>query len=566
MKNVATWKKAVLITALMLVAALAARGIHALTKQEWHIDEGITLMLTNGNWMPGLDMANHDEWLTGADMRQQTMSARINSRAVPEIGKIVEATAADVHPPLYYWLFAIARKIMPERDGIPAGYALNACFFAISLLIFSWIAWKAFPDAIVFACSLGIFALSSATVSLTVFLRMYELLQMLCLAFLAGAWAILFPARRGLTGGGSVAGADSSSRAGRAGVWIGIVTLFFTTFFGLITQYYFIFFALPVCAFALVWLIIDRRPADLLWSVLAVAVAGYLAYKFFPTMGEHLTRSYRAKQSIQNISGVFSLHWLESLVLYVLIVGNCLVPLAGLAALAILIVASRRAVSRAADVGAKPVSQTVARSGKVKAFLASLTGESPESARGRRAITPAVALFLLVFFVTFFIIAFSAPYRTARYVVSFSAAYTLAFVLLAVRLLPVRMARLLLAIVAVAVAAHGILPSTRCDFHEDYYLGDDTSFMRDGKPLILMGSPDGTWKTPLVYLNIPDDKRIYSTRAALDADVTGRLRAIARSSGEDEAWALVCDYIGTEPRFEKIGYYGFYNVYRVPAR
>lgn|GEM_PF-865630 len=564
MNNIATWKKAVLITALMLVAALAARGIQALTKQEWHIDEGITLMLTNGNWMPGLDMADHDEWLTGADMRQQTMSARINSRSAPEIGKIVEATAADVHPPLYYWLFAIARKIMPVRDGIPAGYALNACFFVISLLIFSRLAWKAFPDPIVFACSLGIFALSSATVSLTVFLRMYELLQMLCLAFLAGAWAVLFPARRGLIGTSNVAG--SASPAGRAGAWIGIAILFITTFFGLITQYYFIFFALPVCAFAFVWLIVDRRPADLLWSVLAVAVAGYLAYKFFPTMGEHLTKSYRAKQSLQNLSGVLSLHWLESIVLYALIVGKCLVPLAGLAALAILIVVSRRVSSRAAEGGAKPDSQTVSRSGKVKAFIASLTEEGAESTRERRAITPVVALFLFIFFVTFFIIAFSAPYRTARYVVSFSAAYTLAFVLLAVRLLPIRMARLLVAIVAVAVAVHGILPSTRCDFHEDYYLGDDTSFMRDGKPLILMGSPDGTWKTPLVYLNIPDAKRIYSTRAALDADVTGRLQAIARSSGEDEAYALVCDYIGTEPRFEKIGYYGFYNVYRVPAR
>lgn len=539
MARISPTRKAILITALVLVAALCARGIYALTKHEWHIDEGITLMLTNGNWMPGLDMADHDEWLTGADMRAKTMSDRINSLPAPDIGQIALSTAADVHPPVYYWLFAMARKVMGAGTGIPAGYLLNALFFAVSLLLFARISWKTFPDPAVFACTLSIFALSSATVSLTVFLRMYELLQMFCLAFLAGARAVLFP-----------------PTGKRAGVWLGVAVLFFSTFFGLLTQYYFIFFALPVCVFALVWLIRDRRPGDLLWCVLAIAVAGYLAFKFFPPMGEHLTKSYRAKQSIQNISRTMSLHWAESFVIYAVILGRCLIPLAGAAALAILAAARRPLARRAGGEGG----------GRVNALLGFLMTEDDKSACERKAIAPAAALFLLVFAATFCIIAFSAPYRTARYVVAFSSAYTLAFALLAVRLLPIRLARLLLAVVAVAVAVHGIVPSSRLDFHEDYYLGADTSFMRDGKPLILMGSPDGTWKVPLVYLNIPDGKRIYSTRAALDADVTARLGAIARSSGEDEAWALVCDYIGMEPRFEKVGYYGFYNVYRVPAR
>lgn len=552
--GVVSWKKAVLITAVVLVVALAARGIFAVSKQEWHIDEGITLMLTNGNWMPGLDMADHDEWLTGADMRAKTMSDRINALPAPEIGKIAMATAEDVHPPVYYWLFAIARKVFPSRDGIPAGYALNAVFFVLSLLIFARISWRAYPDPVVFAVSLCLFALSSATVSLTVFLRMYELLQLLCLAFLAGAWAVLFPARRGLSG-----------RYARPGVWFGVVILFFTTFFGLLTQYYFIFFALPVCAFALVWLVIDRRPGDLLWCVLAIAVASYLAYKFFPPMALHLTKSYRAKQSLQNISWILSRHWLESLVAYTRIVGKSIVPLTAVAALA-LIAAGSRVLSRRAAAEGKESRGADAGVTQGLRPLESLVHEDQDARRTRMSVSPAASLFVLVFVATFCIIGFSAPYRTARYVVAFTSAYSFAFVLLAVRLLPIRLARAFLVLVAVFVSVHGVLPSNRCDFHEDYSLGADTSFMRDDKPLILMGSPEGTWKTPLVYINIPADKRIYSTRAMPDADVTGRLQAIADASGADEAVALVCDYIGREPRFEKIGYYGFYNVYRVPAR
>ncbi len=531
MKTLSAARKAVLITALVLVAALAARGLYALTKDEWHIDEGITLMLTNGNWMPGLDMADHDEWLTGADIRSKVFSARINRMAAPEFGNIAEATAADVHPPLYYWLFATARKLLPARDGIPAGYALNAALFAISCVLLARVAWRIFPDPAVFACAMLVFAFSSATASLTVFIRMYELLQTLCVAFLASACAVLFPSR-----------AEDGRRV-RVGVWLGVAGLFATTFLGLMTQYYFAFFALPVCLFALVWLVVDRRPADLLWSVLAVAVAAYCADRFFPPMREHLTKSYRATQSVRNLSQGLSANWLSSLLSYVRIVSVNLVPLSGAAALAILAIVNR----------ARRVSP-----------LASAIEDDGERAR-RERVTPAAALLVAVFAVTFVIIAVSSPYKTVRYVASFFSAYTLAFVVLTVRLLPLRQARFLLAAIAIVVVVHGALPSSRRDFHEDYPTGD-APFMRDGKPLIVMGSMEGTWKVPLVYVNLPPEKRIYSTRAALDADVTGRLRAIARLSGEDEAYALVCDYIGYKPDFERIGYYGFYDVYRVPAR
>ncbi len=536
MKTLTAAKKAVLITALVLVASLAARGLYALTKHEWHIDEGITLMLTNGNWMPGLDMADHDEWLTGADIRSRVFSARINRMSAPEFANITEATSVDVHPPLYYWLFAVARKILPDYDGIPAGYALNAVLFAISCALFAWIAWRIFRDPFALAVSLLLFGFSSATASLTVFIRMYELLQTLCLAFLASAVAVLFPLR---VGGSS--GRGSASR--RVGVWIGVAGLFASTFLGLLTQYYFAFFALPICLFALVWLVVDRRPADLLWSVLAIAVAAYFADRLFPTMRQHLTVSYRATQSVRNLSAGMSWNWAASLVAYAGIVSSNLVPISGAAALAILAILNRARASSP---------------------LASAIETEDERAR-RRALSPALALFITVFAVTFFVIALSAPYRTVRYVASFFSAYALAFVLLSARLLPVRQARFLLAAIAIVVVVHGALPSSRRDFHEDYPTGE-AAFMRDGTPLILMGSPEGTWKVPLVYINIPAEKRIYSTRAAVDADVTGRLRAIARLSGEEEAYALVCDYIGRKPDFERIGYYGFYDVYRVTPR
>ncbi len=544
MKTLSAANKAVLITVLVLVASLAARGIYALTKHEWHIDEGITLMLTNGNWMPGLDMADHDEWLTGADVRSQVFSARINRMKAPEFGNIAEATAADVHPPLYYWLFAAARKLLPGHDGIPAGYALNAILFAISCFLVAWIAWRVFRDPFALAVSLLLFGFSSATASLTVFIRMYELLQTLCVAFLASAVAVLFPAGRAGAAGTDAGGGSAERRSGvRFGVWAGIAGLFATTFLGLMTQYYFAFFALPVCAFALVWLLVDRRPGDLLWSVLAVVVAVYLADRFFPAMRAHLTASYRAKQSVQNLSAGLSLGWLSSLAAYARIVSGNLVPLSGMAALVILMIVNRAR-------GSSP--------------LASAT-ETPDEQARRAALSPALILFLVVFAVTFTVIAVSSPYKTVRYVASFFPAYALAFAALALRVLPLRQARFLLAAIAVVVVVHGALPSSRRDFHEDYPTGE-AAFMRDGKPLIVMGSMEGTWKVPLVYVNVPADKRIYSTRAALDADVTARLRSIARLSGEDEAYALVCDYIGRKPDFERIGYYGFYDVYLVPAR
>lgn len=513
-------KQAALIVALVFVAALAVRFGYALTKHEWHVDEGITLSLTNGNWMPGLDMAVHDEWTDGGSVHRSVFSGRIDAQERVDYGMIYEATAADVHPPLYYWLFANARKAFPARDGIPAGYLLNAMFFVISFALFAFIARRAFGMGPAFFASLAIFALSAGLASMTVLLRMYELLMLECLLFLASATPVLFP---------------KGKKPSFVALAVSIAGLFLSTVMGMLTQYYFIFFALPVCAFALVWLLKEKRPAELLWAILAIAVAAYVAEKLFPEMRTHLTKSYRAKQSLGNLAKLDPWMRLWFTRDYLMIVSRYLVSiLVPLAAVALAIVNRVRGIKR----GAK---------------------DSDDKSAGW------LALFAMISVFTFLVISLSAPYRTLRYLVAFFPFYALFFAAFVGKLLTARQSRVFLIATAVLVFAYGAFPFNRGNFHEDYDLGDDY-YMRDDVPIILMGSGEGTWKVPLVYINIPKTKRIYSTRAMLDADVTGRLSAIARASGEEEVYALVCDYIGTAPRFEKIGYYGFYNVYRVPAR
>jgi len=520
----------IMIACLIVLAGIAIRVAFGGMKDTYHIDEGYSAALTNGDWVPGKDTARHDEWLKGGDLFAHCFSDTLAAAGKPDYRAITAATALDVHPPLYYWLFAATRATLGPARFAFAGYALNLLLFAISCALVSLIAWRAWRDWYSLFVALALFAFSSTSISLTIFIRMYELLQTVCLAFLASALFVIVPPKAG--------------KARSAAIACGIAGLFVASFLGLMTQYYFLFFVAPVALCAFAWLIAKRRFGSLLWGILAVAAGLYLAYRAFPEMATHLTASYRSEQSVENLVKASFAQKLDNLFAFLKILGANLVPFIVLAAIAVLAVVLR------------------VRGGKSKAA----DGTGRPARRGDAEIALFVVS-LAVFVFTFAIISVSAPYRTARYIGSFFPVYGLAFVGFTRLVLPLKSARVMLGAAALIVLVHGVFPQNACDFHEDYSLGANPSYMRDPKPVILIATPEGgSWKNMLPYLNIGKDKRIYVTSEDMSKSVYDKILDIARSSGEKEVYAIVDDYFRKQPAFEQIGYYGFYYVYRVTVK
>ncbi len=523
---------------LVLVLALSTRVYFGFTKESFHVDEGITLALTNGNWAPGMDVVTKDAWISGEVAKDMTFNATIAERGSPDIKAIAISTAHDVHPPLYYWLFGYARTILGVHRSVTAGYVLNLALFMLSCVFFVVLVRRIWSDPVIIIAALACFALSSAAVSLSVFLRMYELLQTVCLGLLLSAHCVLFPSVK----------AEQSVLSRSLEFWLGLVGLFACALAGFLTQYYFLFFVAPVCAFALVWLLVQKRPGDLFWGIVAVLAAFYLADMIFPPMKAHLTESYRAKQSIQNFaSAAKPLTRLGSVLAYIGIISRNLVPLAVLVAGIGLAVWNRIASAKKIrkEDEAQPVSARVL------------------DARYEAGST---ALFLFIFLTTFSIIAVSAPYQTVRYVAAFFPVYVLAFTGLMRMVLSSRQARVLVAAAALLIAIHGLQKSNLLDFHEDYTTDTPAYYMTDEHPLIMMGTIGGTWKTPLVYVNIASSKDLYVTGADYGANLSRRLDSIAdeivNAKGGNTVYALVCDYFENKPGWEEIGYYGFYWVFK----
>ncbi len=514
------------IVCAIVLAALAVRAWYGASKETFHIDEGYSAALTNGNWLPGMDPAQRDTWTTGSAIFTECFTDTLSASGKPDFAAITDATAHDVHPPLYYWLFAVARVVFGVGRFAFAGYALNMILFAISCALFVVIARRVWKDWLTVIFALSIFAFSSTAISLTIFIRMYELLQTLCLAFFAAALFVLFP--------------PEGKIAKPAAIAAGCTGLFVFSYLGLMTQYYFLFFIVPVLVFSCVFLLAKKRPASLLWGALAVFAGLYLAYTLFPAMRDHLTKSYRAGQSLTNLAGAAHGKNNASILAYLKILSANLVP--GIVVIAVVVLAF---IERMRKSGAG-------------------TPQEKTALERTPLEVPVFILGVSVFVFTFFIVSVSAPYQTARYIGAFFPIYAIAFAGFVRLVLSPRNARIMLGAAALLVIVHGVLPQNICNFHEDYPIDKDHSYMTDAKPLVIMSSPEGaSWKNILTYLNVGKDKRVFVAYTGMTSPVTDTLTAIARSSGEKEVYALVDDYISRQPAFKRIGYYGFYYVYRI---
>jgi MFS family permease len=512
-------KKKRTIMLVLLVLAVLVRVFFGVVKNDYHCDEGITLALTNGTWPVHVATDHRLVWMDMGELSHRMFDSRLE-RGKVDYDTLTEATARDVHPPLYYWLLFDARRIIGPSNHHLASITLNMLFFLVSCFFFIGIVSRIWKDTRILFLAFILFAFSSATISLTVYMRMYELLQMVCLGFLYSAVLVCFP---------------DGDRKPLPVLITGIAGLMVFSFMGLMTQYYFLLFIVPVCVFAFFYLLITKRPAALLWSMLVVLAGLYVALRLFPPMIDHLTKSQRAGQSIANLTTKTTLSKLESIWMYIRLLSRNLVPLA------VPVVAAGLAVFQQIR-------------GRIEG-----NGSADESEKPGRNTVPFMILMVLIFLFTFTIISISAPYQTVRYFAAFIPAYALTFVSVILVLLRYRSALVLLAASAVLVFVYGVLPGNMNVFHEDYPVPEERSYLTDDIPLMIIGTPWGyTWKNMVPYLNIPHDKRVYVMEQE-----SVNLYAIARESGSPVVYALVDDYLPETTEYEHISYYAFFHVYKV---
>lgn len=504
----------------IVLAGAFARVAVAAVKTDYHVDEGITLALTNGTWSPPVVAGLFERWVDKAELEEAVFNGNLRALGRVDFEGISRSTAWDVHPPLFYWLYAAARLAVGVERHMVACLLVNLPCFVMAAIFLVIAMRRATGDGMLSLFALALFALSPAGVSVTPFIRMYELLSFACAGFLCCATFAVFPRQDGRFG---------------ASRWVAIAALAAFSFVGALSHYYFFLFALPVCAACAVILARRGDAHALLWGALAVLSGVYAAYRVFPAMETHLFHSPRAMESVGVLFGASVGRRLASVWAFALIVIRYMPAIAAVLTVAFaLSVPPTRARLRANDGVQPPV-----------AF---------------------VALLGVSFAFTFLAVSLTAPYRSLRYLVAFGPAYAMFGSCAVARLLPGRRGRLALGVALALGIAPGLLPFNVANFHEDYPVDRDPAYFSDGTPIIIVSNSQGfSWRNMLPYKRIPRGTRVYVTMRDAGQDLARSLAPAVSSSGSKTAYVMVDALFARQQEMERVGFYGFFGVYRVRA-
>lgn len=517
----------------IVALGLSVRIAVGALKTDFHVDEGITLALTNGSWKPPVVKPLFDRWMSKAELENLAFNSNLIASGRPDFAGIARATGADVHPPLFYWLFALARVIVGPAQHMAAILLLNGSCYLVTAVLLALMVIRANRGSleegkVQTLVILALFATTPVSVALTSFMRMYELSQLACAALACMATYVVFPGRDGKYG------------YGRPIAMAGLSIAFFA---GTMTHYHFLFFALPLCLVAACLLLARAEISTLLWCVFSAGAGIFAADAVFPELRLHLLYSSRSHEGFDLASRIFSGEagaffsrasaFLRMMILHV--------PVIASAVLIWTIAAIRRLRSSggpAASRGASP--STIPAS-----FILLLA-------------IPSAAASLAI--------ALTAPFATLRYLSPMVPVVVAAFacaVLRGGRDSPVPRAGILALTAAVSLALC-LLPGGVPSFHDEYPADQSPEYFRDSLPVIVVSNRQGfEWKNLLAYLVIPDNKRVFVTMRYEGGDMVRSLEEPLRLSGEKEAYVMIDVLFPPQEGMERIGYYGFFSVYRI---
>ena len=171
----------------------------------------------------------------------------------------------DVHPPLYYWLFNIASSLVPGTFSKWTGLALDYVIYMLGILMLYKLVRKLRGSRENACAAAVLYGLSLMGLSTMLMIRMYVLLMLLtvCLAYLIAYMMEDFKIRH-------------------------CVLAALCLLSGLMTQYYFVFYAFFLCGCYVFYCIFKKDWRALKFFVPCALIGALSLLVFFPAALDHL--------------------------------------------------------------------------------------------------------------------------------------------------------------------------------------------------------------------------------------------------------------------------------------
>ena len=211
--------------------------LFGMRKTGMFIDEIYTYGLSNSYYAPFLSDLK-DGQLTDSVFTREEIDAYLTADEADRFAfdSVYYNQSRDVHPPLYYWIFHFVSSCFPGSASKWIGLGINITVYMLTLLLFIRLIMLLFGSEDNAAASAALYGVSALGLSTVMMIRMYTLLTFFTVLLALTAAIILRKKDRNAT-------------------WL-LLTM--TVFAGMMTQYYFVFYAFFLCAFVDLYLLIKR--------------------------------------------------------------------------------------------------------------------------------------------------------------------------------------------------------------------------------------------------------------------------------------------------------------------
>ncbi len=255
---------------LSLALILAVCVVLSILKSGFFIDEIYTYGLSNGHFTPFLSYVKEpgtkNSIIGEIFTRKELMDyITVNNGELFDFSSVYFNQANDVHPPLYYWLINITSSFFPGVFTKWIGLSLNLILYALCLVLIYKIVLKMGASHTGGIVSMFLYGLSPIGLSTFLMIRMYILVTLLTLVLILLILNLIEHFNI------------------KDCIFVSITILS-----GLLTQYYFVFYAAMLCFAYCVYLVIKKQWKNLLFFSL-IAIAGVFAFVIiYPASLKHL--------------------------------------------------------------------------------------------------------------------------------------------------------------------------------------------------------------------------------------------------------------------------------------
>lgn len=286
MVNIPTLKKETQIKVSLIVSIFFIAIIslfYCFQKSGFFLDELYSFGLSNGEYTPFLyDIKGSicNNIFRGEDFLKYLT---VSENDAFNYSSVYYNQTQDVHPPLYYFLLHTVSSVFQNSFSKWLGLAINIVFFIFTNILVFVVAKRLFGDYTICICGTILYGLNTLAISALLMVRMYMMLSFITVLLLY----LLIRLKEKET----------------------VLNYFLfgvTIFIGLLTQYFFVFYAFFLCVFYCVWLLKNRKYKTLfLFSVSALGGV-MLSYIAFPSCIKHLfgTGTVSGSTTLQNITNI----------------------------------------------------------------------------------------------------------------------------------------------------------------------------------------------------------------------------------------------------------------------